>query len=62
MKIVARGETEFKRFDTTMSKLLSVSHDKLQKRLSKEERSKARKKKRKAAKTSAFFHLPAGDA
>ena len=47
MKLNANGNTELTRFNNTMSKLLSVSYDELQRRLT-----KASKKRRKAAKLS----------
>ena len=54
MKIKAEGKTEFERFDNVMRKILSVSHEEMQRRMKADPRGKPKKKKRKPAKVSAF--------
>ncbi len=49
MKITAKGRTEFSRFDAAVKKLLGVSYEELQRRISTEEKTK---KGRKAVKPS----------
>jgi hypothetical protein len=53
MKIKASGNTEFERFNNVMGKLLSVSHEEMQRRIEADPRGKPKKKKRKPAKVSA---------
>ena len=60
MKLLTKGRTEFQRFDNSMWKILSVSHEELQRRLESEEKAKARNKKRKPSKTSAVSLAPDG--
>jgi len=53
MKITAKGKTEFERFNNVMGKLLSVSHEEMQRRLAADPRGHAkptpkRQRKRKA--------------
>lgn len=44
MKIRSDGKTEFERFDNVMKKILSVSHEEMQRRLKADPRGKAHKK------------------
>jgi hypothetical protein len=55
MKIKTEGDSEFERFERVMNKLLSVSHEEMQRRLATDPRGhvKSNKKKRKSAKASA---------
>lgn len=55
MKIKSEGATEFDRFDKVMGKILSVSHEEMQRRLADDPRGhdKPKGKKRKPAKASA---------
>jgi len=55
MKLKAEGKTEFERFNNVMKKMLSVSHEEMQRRLAADPRghAKPKKKKRKPAKASA---------
>ena len=50
--------TEFKKFDATMKKILSVSHEELQKREKEWKRERARKKR---AKTSPASRVSSAD-
>jgi hypothetical protein len=53
MKLIVRGKTEFERFDSAIEKMLSVSHEEMQKRLAADKRGhpkiKTKKRKQKAA-------------
>jgi len=46
------SKTEFEKFDAVMNKVLSVSHDELQKREKEWKRKRARKKRARASPTS----------
>jgi hypothetical protein len=62
MKITIEGKTEFERFNNAVGKLLSVSHEEMQKRIAVDPRMKPKSKKRKPAKASASSRAsrPAG--
>ena len=47
MKINAKGETNQERFNNVIAKLLSVSHEEMQKRIAGDPRGKPKNKKRK---------------
>lgn len=53
MKIRIDGKTEFERFNNAMKKILSVSHEEMQRRIAADPRGKPKNKKRKPAKASA---------
>jgi hypothetical protein len=53
VKIKTDGKTESQRFDNAMKKILSVSHEEIQRRLAADPRGHIQKKKRKPAKASA---------
>lgn len=53
MKIKSSGNNEFERFDNVMGKLLSVSHEEMQRRIAADPRGHGKKKKRKSVRTSA---------
>jgi hypothetical protein len=56
MKIKAEGKTEFERFNNGMKKLLSVSHEEMQRRLAADPRGHAKpKRKRKGQNSSGPF-------
>ena len=46
MKIKAKGKTEFERFDNAMKKILSVSHEEMQRRLAADPRGHPKQKKK----------------
>lgn len=53
MKIKMEGKTEFERFDNAMTKILSVSHEEMQRRIAADPRGHPKpKKKRKSVKQS----------
>jgi hypothetical protein len=53
LKINADGKTEFERFDNTMKKLLSVSHEEIKQKLDAEKRDRKRKKAKASASRAA---------
>jgi hypothetical protein len=47
MKIISKGKSEFERFDNAVEKLLSVSHEEMQKRIAADPRGHTKPKRKK---------------
>jgi hypothetical protein len=52
MKLKAEGKTEFDRFNNVMGKLLSVSHEEMERRLAADPRGHGKPKKKRATKAT----------